>query len=110
MKEIEERFYDKPAFRAFPIDDNRFTDNEYHRLAVRIMARCDVDMKREVYDDRQKIDFYFEESIFEGGYVDDLMHLMRASDMYELAVLKSRPQTVRLTCHRLKREEKTDSF
>lgn len=110
MKEIEERFINNPAFTAFPTNDNRFTDNEYLRLAIRIMSKCKVDMRREERDDSYKIDFYFEGTVFEGGYVDYLMHLMRASDMYTFTVLKSRPQSVRLTCYRLKREEKTDSF
>ncbi|MBR5539675.1 MAG: hypothetical protein IKU61_07230 [Clostridia bacterium] len=100
MRDVEKRMIIKPALAAFPEDDGRMTDNEYLRLAVAIMARCKIKMNREERDESVKIDFYFEETAIEGRYVDDIMHLMRASDMYTLSVMKSYPQTIRLSCYR----------
>ena len=105
MKEVEKIFINKPALAAFPTPDDRFTDTEYLRLALSLKVKGKVEMKREERDDNYKIDLYFEHTVLDGEHIDTLLHLMRASEMYTLTVLKQRPQTIRLTCYRLKREE-----
>ncbi len=105
MKEVEDFFIDKPALSVFPTDDGRMTDMDYLRMSLGIKVKCNIEMNREESDDNYKTNIYLKGEAIEGMMVDNLMHFLRASDLYTFTVLKRNPQVIRLTCYRRKREK-----
>lgn len=96
-------FIERSALTVTPFKDDHLTDFEYLRLITRMAVKCNIKAETEESDTFYRTELYFSETVISGEYVDDWLHILRASDMYTVSVVKSTPQTVKVSCFRAKR-------
>ena len=77
---------------------------DYMRMALDVSKRCGMRLKIEESEDRYRFDFYLHGSVVMGRQISEWCDLIGGSELFVLSVCKGMPQTIRVSCYRMKQE------